>query len=111
MTLATTTAADAITAWHDALTADTGRAEASWAQLKGALDRDGIGFGGRPLCTVLRPRLLSPAEYARLSTALRSLMRAFAAAGRRAAADPAARAQFHLLDWEETLFGWDPGGL
>jgi uncharacterized circularly permuted ATP-grasp superfamily protein len=107
----TPTAAGAIAAWHDALAADTGRAEASWVQLKAALDRDGIGFGGRPLCTVLRPRLLAPAEYARLATALRALMRAFAAAGRRAAADPAARAQFRLLDWEETLFGWETGGL
>lgn len=111
MTSPVVTAAEGIAAWHEALAADAGRAEASWTQLKAALDRDGIGFGGRPLCTVLRPRLLTPAEYARLSAALRGLMRAFAAAGRRAAADPAARAQFRLLDWEETLFTWDSSGL
>lgn len=105
-------AAPAIEAWHAALDADAGLAEASWQQLAAQLERDGIGFGGRPLCTVLRPRLLTPAEYARLSAQLRELLRAFAAAGARAEASAEARAQFRLASWEEELFrSAPPDGL
>jgi hypothetical protein len=66
-------------------------------------------FGGRALCTVLRPRLTTPREVAALQGRIRPLMRAFKRAYARAMADRAFRDQFGLLDWEETLLADAPG--
>ena len=41
----------------------------------------GLTFGDRPLCTVIRPRFLTPAEYDTLRTAAASLLGAFRHAG------------------------------
>jgi hypothetical protein len=98
-------------AWHELLDGDAGLAAASWDALHGELDRANLVFGGRPLCTVLRPRFLSPEEYRRLSGQLSGLMRAFSAAFARAVADPAALAQFRLQDWERTLVAEDTSGI
>jgi uncharacterized circularly permuted ATP-grasp superfamily protein len=102
-----TSAGGAIRDYHallsDQLAADT----------QGALDdqlaRRELVFGGRPLCTVLRPRFFTPASYRLLSQRVRQLMRAFDAASQAAIASPAVRAQFRLAEWEETLIGYDPG--
>lgn len=96
-----------INAWHDLLTPDL--AGASHAHLDGILRRRGLVFGDRPLCTVLRPRLMSPDEYAGLQRRVVPLLRAFRRIHDRALADPAFRAQFRLADWEETLLAADPG--
>lgn len=101
--------ADAVGPWHDLLDRDTGLAAASAAQLDSALRRDDLVFGTRPLCTVLRPRFFTIDEYSRLCRNLAVLMGAFRTAYDRAVADPAARAQFGLLDWEEHLFTADRG--
>jgi hypothetical protein len=94
-------------AYHDLITPDL--AEASHEHLERALRRRGLVFGGRPLCTVLRPRFLTMEAYGGLQRRLMPLLRAFTRAHDRAMGDPAFRAQFGLLDWEEVLLADDPG--
>jgi len=97
----------AVQAYHDLLS-DQIAADTQGA-LNDQLARRGLVFGGRPLCTVLRPRFFTLAQYQLLSSRVRVLMRAFGAAHRAAMASAEVRAQFRLADWEETLIGWDPG--
>ncbi len=97
--------------YHDVLAGSAGEAVAADSHaLLEAQQRDrGLFFGERPLCTVLRPRLLRQAEYAFLQRTGAHLLRAFEAVGRRALADDALRAQFGLAGWEEELVQDDPG--
>ncbi|MDX2183233.1 MAG: hypothetical protein SFW08_04535 [Gemmatimonadaceae bacterium] len=104
---AATTSRDAAAAWHAQLDVSPDLAEASWTALEAGLRRADLHFGHRALCTVLRPRLMTPAEYHRLSDQMAAVMRAFGTAYARAIADPAARAQFRLTDWEESLIADD----
>ena len=83
-------------------------AEETHAHIDSVLARRGLTFGGRALCTVLRPRLVTPRELASLQARIMPLMRAFKAAYERALVDDAFRSQFGLLDWEETLLGDTP---
>src|SRR5689334_20450555 len=99
---------DAITAYHDLLTDDQLAAD-SQGMLDDQLGRQGLVFGGRPLCTVLRPRLTSHEQHAWLQGRVRLLMRVFARAYEAAIADAEFRRQFMLTDWEEVLVADDPG--
>ena len=96
-----------IESYHALLTADV--AEASHTHLEGVLRTKGLVFGGRPLCTVLRPRLMTAESYAALQAQVMPLMRAFRRIHDRAVGDGDFRRQFRLTDWEETLFAADPG--
>jgi uncharacterized circularly permuted ATP-grasp superfamily protein len=98
---------DAIQTYHDLLTDEL--AAATQAQLDDQQRRHGLFFGDRPLCTVLRPRFLTPEQYTALKREVGVLLRAFGTAHQAAMADPAVRAQFGLLDWEEALIQLDPG--
>jgi len=93
--------------YHELLTPEI--AEETHAHIEAALTRRGLIFGGRALCTVLRPRLSTPREIASLQSRIRPLMRAFKRAYARAIADRDFRWQFGLLDWEETLLADAPG--
>lgn len=73
------------------------------------LRRRGLYFGERPLCTVLRPRFLSPAQHRLLRRRMRELLGAFAAVEAGALEDASLRAQLRLQDWEERLALEDPG--
>jgi hypothetical protein len=99
---------DAIARYHEIL-AEPEVAEASHVMLDAELRRRNMVFGGRPLCTVLRPRFLSGDGYRILAGRMQALMRVFGRAHEAAMADPALRAQFRLADWEETLVLADPG--
>lgn len=66
-------------------------------------------FGNRPLCTVLRPNFLEPAQWAYLRRETETLMGAFRKAHRAAVRDPAVRAQLDLEAYEEELYPLDPG--
>jgi uncharacterized circularly permuted ATP-grasp superfamily protein len=81
----------------------------SQEQLDDQLRRRGLFFGERPLCTVLRPRFLTGAQYAFLQQRVGALLPAFERAYDRALADAVFRRQFRLLDWEETLLAHHPG--
>jgi hypothetical protein len=98
---------DAIEAYHDLLT--DGLAAASQEQLEARQRRLGLTFGGRPLCTVLRPRFLTPAQYRQIQKAVRVLLRAFGRCHEAALADPGFRRQFRLTDVEEAALAYDPG--
>jgi hypothetical protein len=99
--------AAAISAYHDLLTPEL--ATQTQARLDEELARRGLSFGGRPLCTVLRPRFMTPRQYAFLRDRGRRVLGAFEKAYRAAMADPSVRAQFRLLPWEEEMLGDDPG--
>ncbi len=98
---------DLIRRYHDLLTPEV--AEHSQSMLEEQLRRRNLVFGDRPLCTVLRPRFLSPAQYAGLDQRVRRLMGAFIRAHDLAMGDAGFRAQFHLTPWEEQLVLADPG--
>lgn len=92
---------EATAAWHDLLDDELAAESAAWLD---ARQRErGIIFGGRALCTVLRPRFLSPADYDALRLACAPLLAAVSRAGEMALADREFRAAFHLADWEEVL--------
>ena len=98
---------EAIESYHDLLTDDL--ASASEAQLEDQQRRRGLFFGSRPLCTVLRPRFLTPEQYRFLQSRLKVLLRAFTKAYQVAIEDATFRKQFGLLDWEEALIHANPG--
>jgi hypothetical protein len=99
---------EAINTYHELLN-DPQLASDSQGMLDDLLGRQGLVFGGRPLCTVLRPRLTNHARHAWLQQRVRLLMRVFAKAYDAAIASAEFRRQFMLADWEETLVYDDPG--
>jgi uncharacterized circularly permuted ATP-grasp superfamily protein len=97
----------AIDDYHELLTDEL--AQQSQAALDAELQRRGLSFGGRPLCTVLRPRFLTPSHYRFLRQRGALLLRAFERLYRAAVENAPLRRQFGLLDWEESLMQDDPG--
>ena len=98
---------EAIDAYHDGLTPDV--AADSQAVLDEQTRNRDLLFGDRPLCTVLRPRFMSPAQYRLLQRRAGALMGAFGRAHAAAIADRGIRAQFRLTPWEEEFVLDDPG--
>lgn len=98
---------DAIITYHDLLTDDV--AAQSQEQMDEQLRSRGLYFGDRPLCTVLRPRFLTPDQYNYLRQRIRPLLRAFEKISHVAMNDADFRAQFRLYDWEEELVHVDAG--
>jgi uncharacterized circularly permuted ATP-grasp superfamily protein len=99
---------EAISFYHDLLSQGDLAAE-SGAWLDDQLRRRDLVFGGRALCTVLRPRFFTPDNLRRLESRVHVLMRAFRKAYDAAIASAEFRRQFGLLDWEEQLVAVDPG--
>jgi hypothetical protein len=98
---------EAIITYHDLLTDEV--AAETQEQLDDQLRSRGLFFGDRPLCTVLRPRFLTPEQYTHMRHGIRPLLRAFEKISHAAVADSDFRAQFGLYDWEEPLIHVDPG--
>jgi hypothetical protein len=99
---------DPIRDYHDIL-GDTEIAQATHEALDSELNRRNMVFGGRPLCTVLRPKFYTVDQLRLLESRIRRLMGAFRVAHEAAMADSALRTQFRLADWEEQLVLADPG--
>jgi uncharacterized circularly permuted ATP-grasp superfamily protein len=91
----------AIDLYHSLLTDEL--AGETQEQLNAQLRARGLFFGERPLCTVLRPRFLTPEQYRFLQARIAVLLGAFDKAYHVALAEEEFRGQFRLLDWEETL--------
>jgi hypothetical protein len=94
--------------WHELL----GRpdlVQASAERLDSELRRRGLFFGERPLCTVLRPRFVTTAQYRTLRRRATLVLRALNKSHQRAMADTGFRAQFGLEPWEQALLAQDPG--
>jgi hypothetical protein len=100
-------ASDAIAIYHELLSDEI--AGESQAQLDRQLRARGLYFGERALCTVLRPRLMSPEQHRTLQIGVAAIMGAFARAHEAAMHDPGIREQFRLEGWEERLITCDPG--
>jgi hypothetical protein len=98
---------DAIDRFHDLLTDEVAQ-DSQW-QLDEQLRQRGLFFGDRPLCTVLRPRFLSPAQYRYLQRRAAVVLGAFETAYEAALADDKVLDQFGLADWERDLVRVDPG--
>src|SRR5690348_7035090 len=97
---------DAIDEYHDLL--DVELAAESQDRLDDQLQRRGLYFGNRALCTVLRPRFLSAAQYRFLQRRAGAILGAFNTAYRAAIEDEQLLAQFRLADWECALIRHDP---
>ena len=97
----------AIDWYHELLTPEVAAHSNEW--LRGRLAAKGLEFGGRQLCSVLRPRFLSLEQYRLLSDRCALVLSALEKARIAAMKDDKLRAQFRLLDWEETLIHDDPG--
>jgi uncharacterized circularly permuted ATP-grasp superfamily protein len=100
---------DAIAAYHDLLASGPSLAADSQAALEESQHLRGLSFGTRPVCTVLRPRFLTPGQYRLLNETVRVLLPAFQTIYDRALADPHFRLQFCMKDWEEELLPVNPG--
>lgn len=99
-------AAEAIARYHDGLTDDI--AAASMDMMMRRQAADGLLFGERPLCGVLRPRFMTAAQYRHVGRASRLVVSAMEKVRAAAMQDDALREQFRLLDWEERLIHADP---
>ncbi|CAN5789945.1 hypothetical protein BH23GEM6_BH23GEM6_01370 [soil metagenome] len=97
----------AIDTYHDLLA--SGLAEDSQRHMDTQLRDRGLYFGDRPLCSVLRPRFMTRAQYRFLEERVKLLLTAFDKSYQAAIVDDGFRAQFRLLDWEEELIKDDPG--
>lgn len=95
----------AIQDYHDLLTPEV--AADSHAMLEAQLTQRNLIFGGRALCTVLRPRLMTREQHSLMHRRVRVLMRAFGKAYQAAMSDGSFREQFKLEQWEEQLIGHD----
>jgi uncharacterized circularly permuted ATP-grasp superfamily protein len=100
--------AAAIAIYHGLLE-NSALAEESAQVLEQQLRQQGLFFGERPLCSVLRPRFLTLAQYRHLARASGLVGQAFEKLRIAAMADAALRAQFGLTGWEEQLIHADPG--
>lgn len=103
----TSVLAQAIGHYHELLNDEV--AGECQATLEAELRQRGLFFGGRALCTVLRPRFLTPDQYRFLRDRCALLLRAFDRIYHAALEDAALRRQFGLVEWEETLMERDPG--
>lgn len=97
----------AIDRYHDLLAGGLAADSQEW--LEEQIARRELTFGGRPVCTVLRPRWMMPREYELCRERAAVVLRAFGSAHRAALADERVRAQLRLTDWEEQLVTVDPG--
>ena len=97
----------AVDAYHDLLTDDLGGE--SDRLLAEMLRQRGLFFGERALCTVLRPRFLTPEQYHFLQERAAVILSAFRKAHRAALEDDALLDQFGLTDWERDMVRWDVG--
>jgi len=97
----------AIARYHDLLAGGLASDSQEW--LEEQIARRDLTFGGRPVCTVLRPRWMTPREYELCRERAAVVLRAFGVAHRAALADESVRAQLRLTDWEEQLVSVDPG--
>lgn len=98
----------AIAQYHDLL-AQGDLAAASAEALEQQLRQQGLYFGDRALCSVLRPRFLTMAEYRHIAVACRLVGQAFEKVRVAAMASADLRAQFGLTSWEEQVIHADPG--
>ena len=100
----------AIAHYHSLLDAESARA--TFVQLEAAVRARGMLVGkarDRLVCSVLRPRLLTPTQYATIQQAAALVGRAIRKVGAAALDDPALLAPYRLTPQEQALLAIDPG--
>ena len=98
----------AISRYHDLLQRP-GLAVDSWELLTARMAERHLVFGGRPLCTVLRPLIYTPAEWRYLTGRTEIVARVFDRLARLMLVDAELRAQIFATPEEEELLQIDPG--
>ena len=98
----------AISRFHD-LFSQPGLANDSWDLLTARMAERRMVFGERPLCTVLRPLMYTPAEWRYLADRTELILRLFDRLARLMLDDPDLRAQVHATPEEEQLLHIDHG--
>lgn len=99
--------AQAIDYYHGLL--DDAMAREHQVLLDDAQRREGLYFGSRPLCTVLRPHFFTPDQYAYVRQASETVARTARQVRHYALADSATRALMAFTPGEEALLDIDPG--
>jgi hypothetical protein len=98
----------AISHYHDLLL-QPGLAGDSWDLLTARMAERHLVFGERPLCTVLRPLMYTPAEWRYLVDRTEMILRVFDRLARLMLQDAGLRAQIHATPEEEQLLRIDHG--
>lgn len=101
--------ADAVAAYHDLL-ADGALTEESVAELDGTQAARGLTFGGSPLCSTVRPSLVSAARWARAVDAAHAVRGALDTLEQAVLADADLRRALDLSPQEEVLAAAPAGG-
>jgi len=96
-------------AYHDLLDRDRSLAEGSAARLAEMEPRAGTMFGGKPLCTVLRPQFLSRQTYERICQVCALLSRAMFRIAEQIPDDSELVELLGLTPVEQDLIATDPG--
>ena len=98
---------EAIDYYHQLFSDDVAREND--AALSAALQREGLFFGTRPICIVLRPRLLGAEHYAELQTVCSAVAQAARQVVKFMLADPATRDLMAFTPGEESLLALAAG--
>jgi hypothetical protein len=88
---------------------DDNSAAENWGIMTNLMQTRRLAFGGRMLCTVLRPHLLTEAEYALIERECATLLGAFSAAYQALMRDDTLRAELDLTELEEQALQIQPG--
>jgi uncharacterized circularly permuted ATP-grasp superfamily protein len=99
--------AEAIEYYHGLLDHEAAREQQ--ALLDEAQRREGLYFGSRPLCTVLRPHFFTPAQYHYLQQVSETVARAARQMRQYALDDPQTRKLMAFTPGEDALLEIDPG--
>lgn len=98
---------EAIAYYHSLL--DDAAARENDAALSAALQRGGLFFGTRPICVVLRPRLLTASQYVTLQQVCSMVGVAARQVVKYMMSDAATRALMAFTSGEDALLDMDPG--
>ncbi|MGE0128164.1 MAG: hypothetical protein AB7U82_08790 [Blastocatellales bacterium] len=99
--------ADAIKHYHSLL--EGSLADDAIAKLKSGVDRYNLRFGSQPICSVLRPMLVSEQQYEQVRRDSTLVLSAIETLYRALMADSKLRAELMLTPDEERLISLDPG--
>ncbi len=100
---------DAIALYHRLLESDRELAAASWRALDEGMRAEGLFFGDRPLCSVLRPHMITVSQYERVREACRLVIAATVKLGARMLQDERLLEPLRLSPRERELVRVDPG--
>jgi len=100
---------DAVAHYNALLTDDPALAAASHEALTSGMAQGGLFFGPRPLCTVLRPHMITVSQYETVRTACRLVIAATIKLGAAMLQDETLMEPLALSPREKTLAVVDPG--